>query len=63
MHVPVSHVRADRGGKAVTSAHPVNACYALGAPLSIDWGSMYSPQVPGAVFETITDTCAQNSAR
>jgi hypothetical protein len=27
--------------------------YALGAPLSIDWGSMYSPQVPGAFMHSL----------
>jgi len=27
--------------------------YALGAPLSIDWGSMYSPQSPGAYMHSI----------
>jgi hypothetical protein len=33
------HRHADRGSLVL---------YALGAPLSIDWGSMYEPQVPGA---------------
>jgi hypothetical protein len=27
--------------------------YALGAPLSLDWGSMYSPQSPGAFMHSI----------
>jgi hypothetical protein len=27
--------------------------YALGAPLSIDWGSMYSPQSPGAFMHSL----------
>jgi len=27
--------------------------YALGAPLSIDWGSMYSPQTPGAFMHSV----------
>jgi hypothetical protein len=29
------------------------AIYALGAPLSIDWGSMYSPQSPGAFMHSL----------
>jgi hypothetical protein len=27
--------------------------YALGAPISIDWGSMYSPQVPGGFMHSL----------
>ena len=27
--------------------------YALGAPLSLDWGSMYSPQSPGALMHSL----------
>jgi hypothetical protein len=34
------HAHEDNGNVAI---------YALGAPLSLDWGSMYSPQAPGAV--------------
>ena len=29
------------------------AIYALGAPLSVDWGSMYSPQSPGAFMHSL----------
>ncbi|MGA2134377.1 MAG: hypothetical protein ABSH50_18960 [Bryobacteraceae bacterium] len=29
------------------------AIYALGAPLSIDWGSMYAPQSPGAFMHSL----------
>ena len=29
------------------------AIYALGAPLSLDWGSMYSPQSPGAFMHSL----------
>jgi hypothetical protein len=38
------HVHEDNGTVVV---------YALGAPLSIDWGSMYSPQSPGAFMHSL----------
>jgi hypothetical protein len=38
------HRHADRGGVVL---------YALGAPLSLDWGSLYSPQAAGAFLHSL----------